>query len=210
MKDKETETKLRLIELQLESWKQLHDLITYGLDKAKSIISVDQERQFTEVRANLLQETEYVLRELNLLGDLSGRAVNVLNRGTSLRTVRELSNDDARRLETDWNGVFTKLGVAQGQLKSRRKAFAEVTPFKAFKSRLFRRPAVAQIYRGKSGALCQALNSNQGLAAAGGFYKRRACCERPAALLVARDDKSVKFFWLYPRKFKRQGDLFVI
>ncbi|PYK77998.1 MAG: hypothetical protein DME38_12175 [Verrucomicrobia bacterium] len=143
MKDKETETKLRLIELQLESWKQLHDLITYGLDKAKPIISVDQERQFTEVRANLLQETEYVLRELNLLGDLSGRAVNVLNRGTSLRTVRELSNDDARRLETDWNGVFTKLGVAQGQLKSRRKAFAEVTPFKAFKSRLFRRPAVA-------------------------------------------------------------------
>ena len=143
MKDKETETKLRLIELELESWKQLHDLITYGLDKAKPIISVDQERQFTEVRANLLQETEYVLRELNLLGDLSGRAVNVLNRGTSLRTVRELSNDDARRLETDWNGVFTKLGVAQGQLKSRRKAFAEVTPFKAFKSRLFRRPAVA-------------------------------------------------------------------
>ena len=143
MKDKETETKLRLIELQLESWKQLHDLITYGLDKAKPIISVDQERQFTEVRANLLQETEYVLRELNLLGDLSGRAVNVLNRGTSLRTVRELSNDDARRLETDWNSVFTKLGVAQGQLKSRRKAFAEVTPFNAFMSRLRRRPAVA-------------------------------------------------------------------
>jgi hypothetical protein len=142
MKDKQTETKLRLIALQLESWKKLHDLITYGLDKAKPIISVDQERQFTEVRANLLQETEHVLRELNLLGDLSGRAMNVLNRG-SLRAVRELSNDDARRLETEWNGVFTKLGIAQGQLKSRRKAFAEVTPFKEFMSRLLRRPAVA-------------------------------------------------------------------
>ena len=143
MKDKQTETNLRLIALQLESWKKLHDLITYGLDKAKPIISVDQERQFTEVRANLLQETEHVLRELNLLGDLSGRAMNVLNRGTSLRAVRELSNDDARRLETEWNGVFIKLGVAQGQLKSRRKDFAEVTPFKAFMSRLRRRPAVA-------------------------------------------------------------------
>jgi hypothetical protein len=142
MKDKQTETKLRLIALQLESWKKLHDLITYGLDKAKPIISVDQEREFTEVRANLLQETEHVLRELNLLGDLSGRAMNVLNRG-SLRAVRELSNDDARRLESDWNGVFTKLGVAQGQLKSRRKAFAEVTPLKAFTSRLLRRPVVA-------------------------------------------------------------------
>jgi len=91
MKDKQTETNLRLIALQLESWKKLHDLITYGLDKAKPIISVDQERQFTEVRANLLQETEHVLRELNLLGELSGRAMNVLNRGTSLRAVRELS-----------------------------------------------------------------------------------------------------------------------
>ena len=142
MKDKETETKLRLTALQLESWKKLHDLITYGLDKAKPIISVDQERQFTEVRGNLLQETEHVLGELNLLGDLSGRAMNVLNRGSSLRVVRELSNEEARRLENDWNGVFTKLGVAQGQLKSRRKAFAEVTPFKAFTSRLFGRPAV--------------------------------------------------------------------
>jgi hypothetical protein len=143
MKDKQTETNLRLIALQLDSWKKLHDLITYGLDKSKPIISVDQERQFTEARASLLQETEHVLRELNLLGDLSGRAMNVLSRGSSLRVVRDLSNDDARRLEADWNGVFTKLGVAQGQLKSRRKAFAEVTPFKAFTSRLLRRPAIA-------------------------------------------------------------------
>ena len=143
MKDKQIETKLRLISLQLDSWKKLHDLITYGLDKAKPIISVEQERQCTQVRANLLQETEHVLRELNLLSDLSGRAMNVLNRGSSLRAVRELSNDDARRLELEWNGVFTKLGVAQGQLKSRRKAFAELTPFTCFMNRLRRRPAMA-------------------------------------------------------------------
>jgi hypothetical protein len=140
MKDQQTETKLRLISLQLESWKKLHDLIAYGLDKAKPIISVEQERQFTEVRANLLRETEHVLRELHLLRDLSGWAMNVLNRGSSLRAVRELSKDDARRLEMEWNEVFTKLGVAQGQLKSLRKAFAEVTPFDYFKSRLLGRP----------------------------------------------------------------------
>jgi hypothetical protein len=139
MKDVQTETKLRLISLQLESWKKLHDLVTYGLDKAKPIISAEQERQFTEVRANLLQESEHVLRELSLLNELSGRAMNVLKRG-SLRTVRELSNDDAGRLEVEWNTVFTKLGVAQGQLKSLRKAFSEVTPFEYFKSRLLGRP----------------------------------------------------------------------
>lgn len=143
MRDKQVDTKLRLISLQLDSWKKLHDLIAYGLDKAKPIISVEQERQFTQVRANLLQETEHVFRELNLLNELSGRAMNVLNRGSSLRAVRDLSTDDARRLETDWNGIFTKLGVAQGQLKSRRKALAGQSAFRHHLNLWLRRPASA-------------------------------------------------------------------
>jgi hypothetical protein len=39
MRDKDLETKLRLVTLQLENWKKLHDLITYVLDKAKPIVS---------------------------------------------------------------------------------------------------------------------------------------------------------------------------
>src|SRR3569833_1339221 len=125
MRNKELDLKLRLLSLQLDNWKKLHDLITYGLDKEKPIISCEQERQFTELRMHLLQETEHVFRELNLLHELSGRAMNVLNRDSSLRAVRELSNEDARRIEAEWNGVLTKLGGAQGQLKARRKALAE-------------------------------------------------------------------------------------
>src|ERR1700758_4354611 len=99
MRDKDLETKLRLVSLQLENWKKLHDLITYGLDKAKPIISSEQERQFTEIRANLLQETEYVFSELKIVAELSGKAMNVLQRGVSVRGVRELTNEDVRRLE---------------------------------------------------------------------------------------------------------------
>jgi hypothetical protein len=80
MKDRELESQLRLLSLQLESWKRLHDLITYGLDKAKPIISAEQERQFTEIRGNLLQETAHVFTKLNLLAELSGKAMNVLQR----------------------------------------------------------------------------------------------------------------------------------
>ena len=143
MKDQQTETKLRLISLQLESWKKLNDLITYGLDKARPIISAEQERQFTEIRANLLQETEHVFGALGVLGELSGRAMNVLQRGVSVRGVRELSNEEVRRLETEWNGVFTKLGVVQGQLKSRRKTLAEQSAVSYYLGRLFTRPAAA-------------------------------------------------------------------
>src|ERR1700759_1374755 len=101
MKDNDLESKLRVLTLQLDSWKKLHDFITYGLDKVKTIISAEQERQFTEVRAALLQETEYVFRELDLLGELSGKAMNVLNRATSIRGTRELTNEETRRLEAE-------------------------------------------------------------------------------------------------------------
>ena len=143
MRDKTVETQLRILNLQLDSWKKLHDLITYGLDKAKPIISAEQERQFTDIRANLLQETEHAFRELGVLGELSGRAMNVLQRGVSMRGVRELPNDEVRRLETDWNGVFTKLGVLQGQLKSKRKALAAQSAASYYLARLFGRSAVA-------------------------------------------------------------------
>jgi len=143
MRDKTIEKRLRLISLQLENWKRLHNLITYGLDKAKPIISAEQERQFTEIRANLLQETEHIFTELEVLAELSGRAMNVLQRCVSIRGVRELSNDDVRRLESEWNSVFTKLGVVQGQLKSRRKELAEQSPAAYYAQRLFRRTATA-------------------------------------------------------------------
>jgi hypothetical protein len=143
MRDRILESRLRLLTLQLDNWKKLHDLITYGLDKAKPIISAEQERQFTEIRANLLQETEHAFRELGVLAELSGRAMNVLQRGVSIRGVRELPNEEIRRLETDWNGVFTKLGVMQGQLKSRRKFLAGHTVLSYHFARLFRRTAVS-------------------------------------------------------------------
>lgn len=144
MRDKALETKLRLVTLQLENWKKLHDLITYGLDKAKPIISTEQERQFTEIRGNLLQEIEYVFRELNMVAEVSGKAMSVLQRGVSVRGVRDLSNEEVRRLETDWNGVFTKLGLMQGQLKARRKDLAEQTAFSYYLNRLLQRPATAR------------------------------------------------------------------
>jgi len=143
MREKQLETKLRLLTLQLENWKRLHDFVTYGLDKARPIISAEQERQFTEVRSHLLQETEYVFNALNAVSELSGKAMNVLQRASSIRGVRELAGDEVRRMEAEWNSVFTKLGVVQGQLKSRRKDLASQTPVRYYISRIFARPATA-------------------------------------------------------------------
>ncbi len=144
MRDQKLETQIRLLTLQLENWKKLHDLMTYGLDKAKPIISSEQERLFTEIRGQLLQETEYVLRELEILDGLSGKAMNVLQRGVSVRAVRDLNPEDIRRLESEWNAVFTKLGVVQGQLKARRKELSQQSAISFYLSRIFRKPALAR------------------------------------------------------------------
>ena len=56
-----------------------------------------------------------------------------------MRGVRELSNEEIRRIESEWNGIFTKLGVLQGQLKSRRKTLAGMSPIEFYLGRLFGR-----------------------------------------------------------------------
>jgi hypothetical protein len=66
-----------------------------------------------------------------------------LQRASSIRGVRELTNDEIRRLESEWNGVFTKLGVLQGQLKAHRKELGSQTPVQYYFGRLFARPARA-------------------------------------------------------------------
>jgi hypothetical protein len=141
MRDTSLETQIRLLTLQVENWKKLHDFITYALDKSKPIISADQERHFTEIRGLLLQETEHVFSQANLIAELSGKAMNVLQRASSIRGVRDLPAEETRRLESDWNAVFTKIGVIQGQLKIRRKALLSQNFLTLSLARLFGRKA---------------------------------------------------------------------
>jgi hypothetical protein len=143
MRDTTLETQLRLLVLQTESWKQLHDFITYALDKSKPIVSAEQERQFTEIRAILLQEIGHVFKEVNLVAELSGKAMNVLQRASSIRGVRELSAEETRRLESDWNAVFTKVGVVQGQLKARRRELLRRSVLRQTFIRIFGRNGTA-------------------------------------------------------------------
>jgi len=144
MRDTTLETQLRLLILQTESWKKLHDFITYALDKSKPIISAEQEHQFTEIRSILLQEIGHAFKELNLVTELSGKAMNVLQRASSIRGVRELPSEETRRLESDWNAVFTRVGVVQGELKARRRELLRRSVLRQIFLRIFGRKATAR------------------------------------------------------------------
>jgi hypothetical protein len=141
MRDSALETQIRLLTLEMENWKKIHDFITYALDKSKPIISADQERQFTDTRSLLLQESERVFSQTDLVTELSGKTMNVLQRATSIRGVRDLSAEETRRLEADWNAVFTRIGVVQGQLKGRRRELLNSSLISISLARLFGRKA---------------------------------------------------------------------
>jgi hypothetical protein len=144
VRDPELETQLRLLGLQLESWKKLHNLMSHALDRAKPLIAAEEERQFTDLRGILLQESEHILEQIDLAEQLSGKTMNVLQRAASLRGMRELPGDEARRLEMDWNTVFTKLGLAQGQLKARKKDLHSRNAFKESLARILGRKAAGK------------------------------------------------------------------
>ena len=65
--------------------------------------------------------------------------MNVLQRCSSMRGARELSGEDTRRLDSDWNAVFTKLGLVQGQLKTRRRELLGRSALKVALGRILRR-----------------------------------------------------------------------
>ena len=69
--------------------------------------------------------------------------MNVLQRASSIRGVRDLPLEETRRLESDWNAVFTKIGVIQGQLKSRRKELIGRSVFTHSLAQIFGRRAMA-------------------------------------------------------------------
>ena len=73
--------------------------------------------------------------------------MNVLQRASSIRGVRELSAEETRRLEADWNAVFTKIGVVQGQLKARRRELLSRSILTSSLARLFGRTGEPSVSR---------------------------------------------------------------
>ena len=70
--------------------------------------------------------------------------MNVLQRASSIRGVRELGGEETRRLESDWNFVFTKIGVIQGQLKARRRELLGRSILAQSLARIFGRRVLAR------------------------------------------------------------------
>jgi hypothetical protein len=124
MRDPQIEKKIRLIDLFLDNWKRFHALIAHSLNRSRPEISTAQEREFTDLRSFLLEEYEHIFEQLAISSEIQHSTRQVLTSAASMNDVRNLEREVARRMENQWNEVFTRMETIFGQLKVRKTELA--------------------------------------------------------------------------------------
>lgn len=126
MKDPDIEKRIRLIELFLDNWKKLHELMAYSLNVDAPEISMSQERKFTEVRSYLLEEYEHIFNKLGLEKSIYSTTKSVLITAVSMHRSRQLNAETSKKVENEWNEIFTNLEIQLGQLKVKKSELAKI------------------------------------------------------------------------------------
>jgi hypothetical protein len=141
MRDPQIERKIRFSVLFLDNWKKLHAMMAHSLNRSTSDISISQEKEFTDLRSYLLEEFEYILDQIGLGGDTTMRTRQVLTAGASLSHYRQLDRESSRKLENQWNDVFTKVETALGKLKLEKSELARKPSIQVWFERILKRLA---------------------------------------------------------------------
>lgn len=124
MRDPQIEKRIRLIDLFLDNWKRFHALVAHSQNRARPEISLAQEKEFTDVRGFLLEEYEHIFEQLGVSSEIHTSTRQALTTAASMNGVRTLDQEHARRMENQWNEVFTRMETILGQLKVRKTELA--------------------------------------------------------------------------------------
>jgi len=138
MRDPQIEKRIRLIDLFLDNWKRFHALIAHALNRSRPDISTSQEKEFTDLRSFLLEEYEHTFEQLGISSELHHSTRQVLTIAASLNDIRNLDREISRRMENQWNEVFTRMETIFGQLKVKKSDLARKNVFTVWASNLFR------------------------------------------------------------------------
>ncbi len=139
MRDPQVERKIRFSVLFLDNWKKFHAHLTQALNRSRSDISVAQEKEFTDLRSYLLEEFDHILDQIGLSGDTRASTRQVLTMASSLNALRSLDRESSRKLENQWNDVFTRVETALGKLKLEKSELARKHSLQVWSERVLRR-----------------------------------------------------------------------
>ena len=136
MRDPLIEKKIRLIDLFLDNWKRFHALVAHALNRSRPDISIAQEREFTDIRGFLLEEYEHIYDQLGTSSEIQLSTRQVLTTAASLNDIRQVGPEIAKRMENQWNEVFTRMETIFGQLKVRKSELARKSKLSVWCSKL--------------------------------------------------------------------------
>ncbi len=121
MKDKKTETEIKVMKSFLEFWGKFHSI--YSGISDKGIITKDDEDKFFETRLKIQNKYDELRALLEYRYMPHGRMTDPVCDILSQQTIRFISEDNLKKLDSDWKDSYIFLNNIFERLKTRKRRF---------------------------------------------------------------------------------------
>jgi hypothetical protein len=139
MRDRNLERNIKRVEAFIERWKQFNQFLQRGFQGHD--IAGEEEVAFLDLKSAIAQEHE-VLAVTLASSDRDDRALRLLNLVPSLRACKDLPEETARKVATEWHNTFLALQALLGRLKGRQAQLAGISSLRIGVRNVFGNPLV--------------------------------------------------------------------
>ncbi|MDD5428554.1 MAG: hypothetical protein PHI58_04880 [Candidatus Omnitrophica bacterium] len=134
MKDRKTETDIKMMNSFLEFWGKFHSI--YSGTLGKGTITKDDEDKFLETKAMMRGKYEELKGTLDYNYMPHGRLTDPVSDILLLQTIRFISEDNLKKLNNNWTDSYIFLNNIFERLKTRKRRFEEFNAMGVFFKRV--------------------------------------------------------------------------
>lgn len=125
-----TDLDRRLADCQelVEAWRAFLNLINRAVKSGENV-SPQMEQQFLNAKARIAMLHDSFMESLRHDKNVGANMLEIVNRAITLRTLKKVSESEARKVEIEWHEVFLLLNETVSNLNEERNELAEVNEF---------------------------------------------------------------------------------
>lgn len=135
MKDKKTESDIKILNGFLEFWAKFHSIYSEVL--SKDIISDEDEAKFFSVRDAIRSKYEALGDSLEFKYAPHSRMTDPVEGVLSINSIRLMSEKGLKKLEDDWRDSYVFLNSIAERLKNKKRRLGGFNPVGVFLKRFF-------------------------------------------------------------------------
>jgi len=126
MHNKKLDQLIVQLENYLECWKQFNNYVNLARSKK---FSAEDENQFLEVKAIIVQELELITSAVECPSPTREEVHTLISSAPSIRYLSENNEGNLRALENQWHKVYVGFQALLGQLKVQQRQLENTTFF---------------------------------------------------------------------------------